>query len=323
MTGNIGYVINLTVMGEEMLKKDKTRLYQMLNSENVVGWLFLGPVLIIVIGLIFIPLCQAFLMGFQDLNLKRPANSGDFAGLKNYISVFTNAAFYKSMLRTLVFMVISVLLEFSIGIALGLVLNIDFIGRRLLQTMIIIPWAIPITVNGLMWKWILNSSYGALNALLLQFGLIDQYQSWLGDPQMAFIAITLASVWKETPVVAFLTLASLKTIPDELYEVSYLDGASRWRELWSITLPSVLPMLMVTLILKTVDAFKVFDIIYVMTMGGPYDSTKTIAYLTYEETFSYLNFGRGAAMAIVMTLIIGCFALFYYRILDRKSVTLE
>ena len=190
-------------------------------------------------------------MSFQDLNLKRPANSGDFAGLANYIAVFTNAAFYKSMLRTFLFMVISVLLEFTIGIALGLVLNINFFGRRLLQTMIIIPWAIPITVNGLMWKWILNSSYGALNALLFQAGIIDQYQSWLGDPQMAFLAITFASVWKETPVVAFLTLASLKTIPEELYEVSYLEGASRWRELWSITLPSILPMLMVTLILKT------------------------------------------------------------------------
>jgi len=306
-----------------MEKKLRKKFGEFINQENVIGWCFLGPALIIIVGLIFFPLLKAMIMSLQEYNLKRPATLGKFAGFDNYISIFKNPVFWQTLSRTIVFMLISLLFEFTIGITLALVLNINFVGRRLLQTLIIIPWAIPITVNGLMWKWILNSSYGALNALLMQLGIIDTYVSWLSNTNTAFAAITLASIWKEVPVVAFLTLAALKTIPEELYEVSYLEGASRWHELWKITIPTVLPLLMVTLILKTVDAFKVFDIIYVMTFGGPYDSTKTIAYLTYEETFSYLNFGKGAALAFIMTLIIGCFALFYYKILERNSAVGE
>ena len=246
-----------------------------------------------------------------------------FIFLDNYSIIFSDPYFWGSIKRTLLFMVVSLFFEFSIGIGVAQLLNTKFVGKGFLTTIIIIPWAIPITVNGIMWKWIFNPSYGAWNALLTQIGLIPAYQAWLSTPVSAMIILIGCYVWKVFPLVAILTLAAMQTIPDSLYEAAYVDGASKWYQFWHITLPLIMPSLMVTLILKTVDAFKVFDIIYIMTSGGPMDSTKTIAFFSYLETFKYMDFGKGAAIAIIMTVVISVFAAFYYITLNSYGSKLS
>jgi ABC-type sugar transport system permease subunit len=298
------------------MKNDKKCRF--LTREGAAAWMFMGPALIIIFGMIGFPLLKAFFMSLQSLSLKRP-NATRFIAFGNYIQIFKDLFFWKTLGRTLVFMCITLVFEFTLGIALALFLNTNIKGRRFLQTIIIIPWAIPVTVNALMWKWIFNASYGSWNALLTQLGIIDGYRSWLGDPVVAMLIIIAANIWKAVPIVTFLTLAALQTIPESLYEVAELDGAKPHYVFWKITFFMILPMLMVTLILKTVDAFKVFDLIFVLTSGGPYDGTKTIAFYTYEQTFSFLNFGKGAALAFIMTIIIGIFAFIYYKVMDRDD----
>jgi ABC-type sugar transport system permease subunit len=276
------------------------------------------PSLFIIFGLIGYPIIKAVGMSFFEYKMTRPGNHA-FIFLANYIDILSDSYFWASMARTLLFMVVSIILEFSLGIAVAQLLNTKFVGRGFLRTIIIIPWAIPITVNAIMWRWIFNPSYGAWNALLLQLGIIDKYQSWLTSPTSAMIILIACYVWKVVPLVAIMTLSAMQTISDELYEAAIVDGASKWNCFWNITLPLVKPALMVVLILKTVDAFKVFDLVFIMTKGGPMDATKTISFFAYLETFKYMDFGKGAAIAVIMSIVIGIFAYFYYRTLRSDS----
>jgi ABC-type sugar transport system permease subunit len=199
-------------------------------------------------------------------------------------------------------------------------LNVEFRGRWLLRSIVILPWALPTVVNGAMWRWILNPEYGALNALLTQLHIIPDYRSWLGTPWMALNMVVVADVWKMTPLAAFFVLAALQTIPRDLYEAAWVDGAGRLRAFFSITLPLLTPTILIILVLRTMEAFKVFDIIYVMTRGGPADGTQTIAYYTYVEAFSNQLFGYGAALAYIIALFILFFAIIYMRLLRRGEV---
>lgn len=295
------------------------KIKRALNSKEGTAWLLMIPSLLIIFGLIGYPIIKALGMSFFEYKMTRPGNH-DFIFLANYIDILTDPFFWSSIGRTMLFMVVSILLEFSLGIAVAQLLNAKFFGRGFLRTIIIIPWAIPITVNAIMWRWIFNPSYGAWNALLLQLGLIDVYQSWLTSPVSAMVILIACYVWKVVPLVAIMTLSAMQTIPDELYEAALVDGANKFKSFWHITLPLVKPALMVVLILKTVDAFKVFDIVFIMTKGGPMDATKTISFFAYLETFKYMDFGKGAAIAVIMSIIVGIFAFIYYKTLnsDRK-----
>jgi multiple sugar transport system permease protein len=294
----------------------KFSLKRFLNSELATAWFLMIPSLFIIFGLIGYPIIKAIWMSFFDLQLTRPNNTS-FIFLNNYISILSDPYFLKTLGRTLYFMVVSLFFEFTIGIAVAQLLNSKFFGKGFLTTIVIIPWAIPITVNAIMWKWIFNPSYGVWNALLTQLHIIDSYRSWLSTPTSAMTILIACYVWKVFPLVAILTLAAMQTISDTLYEAAIVDGASKWQCFWNITLPLISPALMVTLILKTVDAFKVFDIIYIMTSGGPMDGTKTIAFFSYVTTFKYMDFGKGAAIAVIMTIVISIFAVIYYKTLNN------
>ena len=182
-------------------------------------------------------------------------------------------------------------------------LNEAFKGRTLLRAMLILPLALPTVVNAMMWRLIYNPDFGALNALLLQFGMLDAYRSWLGDPASALDMVILADVWKNFPLVALIALAALQTVPKDLYEAATLDGAGMWNRFWRITLPAIMGPLSVALVLRTIEAFKVFDIIYVMTRGGPASSTKTVSFYVYQEAFAYMRVGSGASYALIVVLI--------------------
>lgn len=289
------------------------------RQERFLAWLLIAPAFLVVFALIFIPIVRALWMSLHVIDLKRPALGQPFVGLGNYADILQDGSFWASVGRTAYFMGLSIALEVVLGVAVAVLLNQSFKGRGLLRALVLIPWALPITIDAIMWKWIYNPSYGALNSLLYQLGLISSYRTWLSDPISAMHMVIVADVWKTTPLVILLTLAALQTIPPALYEAARVDGASAWRSFWSVTLPLLRPTLTIILVIRTMDAFKVFDIIYIMTSGGPSDGTKVIAYYTYLEAFSFLRQGRGAALAWLMTLFIGVMAFFYIRLVNRET----
>ena len=172
------------------------------------------------------------------------------------------------------------------GIGIALLLNARLRMRWLFRTIVVLPWALPTIVNGALWRYMFNANYGVINAALTQLHLIGSYKAWLSSPFRALNIVVLADVWKNTSLVAFFLLAGLTTIPRDLYEAARIDGVSAWQAFLRITLPLLRPAIVVVLVLRTIEAFKVFDIIYVMTDGGPANGTQSVTFYTYQRAFS-------------------------------------
>jgi multiple sugar transport system permease protein len=224
----------------------------------------------------------------------------EFIGLGNYDRLLGDGRFWQSLANTLLFTICSVGLELGLGLAIALVLNRSFRGRGLVRTIALLPWVLPTAVIALGWAWIFNDQFGLLNDLLLRLGLIRSGVNWLGDPGLAMAATIGADVWKTTPFMAILLLTGLQSIPVELYDAYALDGAGPWRRFWGITLPLLRPQLAVALLFRSAEAFGVFDLIQVMTGGGPAGATETIALYIYATVMRYLDFGYGSALVVVV-----------------------
>lgn len=288
------------------------------QREQRQAWVLLAPMLIVMGLLTAWPLLRTIWLSFTDAALIGTGGEINYVGIENYLYALTDPDFLASILRTLYFTVVSVALEGIIGVLVALLLNQNFYGRSVLRVLVILPWALPTIVNAMMWRLNFNPDYGSINALLTQLGIIDGYRSWLGSPDSALNAVMLADVWKNYPLVTLMTLAAMQSIPDDLFEAARLDGASAFRRFRAITFPAIVGPLSVALILRTIDAFKIFDIIYVMTRGGPVDSTKTLSFFVYRESFSYLRAGSGAAYAILMTLMCSILIALYMAMLYRQ-----
>jgi multiple sugar transport system permease protein/N,N'-diacetylchitobiose transport system permease protein len=202
-----------------------------------------------------------------------------------------------------------------LGLLLALLMNQPLRLRWILRGLVILPWALPGVSNALMWRWIDQAQYGALNALLTQTGLTNSYINWLGDPHIAIFMVVLADVYKNTPLVALLILAALQTVPKEPIEAARVDGAGSFQVFRYITLSWIKPVILIALVLRTMDAFKVFDTIWIMTKGGPANSTQTIAIYAYQTAYNTYNFGGGAALGYLIALLIAVLAAIYIRLL--------
>lgn len=290
-----------------------------LDRPAFLALVLLVPTLVLVFGVLLYPILDTLRLSLTDRVLSRPA-SGAFVGLANYLEALRDPEFRAAMGRTFYFALVTVPVETTLGLLIALLLNQEFRGRGFVRGIIILPWALPYIVNGVMWKWILNANYGALNALLSQLGLISHYQVWLGDPSTAFNFVILANIWKETPVAVILILAALQTIPRELYEAARVDGANAFRQFWAVTFPMLRPVIAVTMVVKTVWALKEFDLIYIMTGGGPANSTSVATFYTYLTTFKFLKFGYGAAMAFIIVLLSLVIAFVYIRLISPNEV---
>ncbi|AVV39587.1 carbohydrate ABC transporter permease [Pantoea vagans] len=273
------------------------------QREQRQAWMLLAPMLLVMLLLTAWPLLRTIWLSFTDAALIGSGETPAWIGLENYLYALSDPDFQASVWRTLYFTLVSVTFEGVIGVLVALLLNQKFVGRNVLRVLVILPWALPTIVNAMMWRLNFNPDYGSINALLSQLGIIDGYRSWLGSPDAALNAVMFADIWKNYPLVTLLVLAALQSIPEDLFEAARLDGASAWRRFRAITFPAIVAPLGVALVLRTIDAFKIFDIIYVMTRGGPVDSTKTLSFFVYQESFSYLRAGSGAAYAILMTLM--------------------
>ena len=281
---------------------------------------FVAPAALVIILIVLIPLGRALWMSVFDIRLTRPGVE-PFVGLGNYIEQLTSGDFWAATGRALYFTVVSTALELGFGMGLALLMDQPLRWRWLLRTLVILPWALPTIVNALMWRWIDNAEYGALNALLTQTGVLHDYQPWLSDSDLAMWMVIIADVWKLTPLVAILLLAGLQSIDREVVEVARVDGAGPWQVFRHILLPLVKPVMLILLVLRTMEAFKVFDLIWIMTHGGPANSTQTIAIYAYQTAYQGFDFGRGAALGYLIALVIMVLAAIYLRLLGRMGQT--
>lgn len=295
------------------------RLFTLRQQEERDGFWMLLPA-IGVIGIIsLLPILFTLVLSFTDTPLSNPSPQ-NFVGFSNYFSFITSKDFWASIWRTFYFTSVSVGLELVLGLAIALLIHAKPFGWQFLRASLIIPWAVPTIVNGAIWRWIYNADYGALNALLYSLGIIGKYQAWLTKPFLAMNLVIVADVWHSVPFIALILQAAMATIPNEIEEAAMIDGASVWQRFQHIRLPLLRPAILVALVVRTVEAFRVFDIIYVITQGGPAFGTVTISYLTYLESFTYGHLGSGAALSFLISAITLILALIYIRILYRPEV---
>jgi len=308
-------------MSEEKMSSTKTirKIGKFLFSSTGVAYLLILPSLIVIFGVIMWPVLYSLYISFHKMYMVHPGKF-PFIGLGNYGKALHNPVFWAAVGRTFYFTGVSVGISVIIGLGIALVLNEDFRGRAFMRGLIILPWALSSVVNGMMWKWIYNGNYGALNGLLLQLGWIDSYKVWLSNWKIAMNLVIIAEIWKETPIGVIFILASLQTIPGALYEAAKVDGANAWDRFKHVTLPLLKPIILLLIIIKSIWAIRdSFDIVYMITRGGPGESTQVVTFYAYIATFKFLRFGYGAALAYLITLIIFIFTVVYVRLIYYRE----
>jgi multiple sugar transport system permease protein len=264
--------------------------------------MMLAPMSLVLLLVVGYPLVDALWLSLHRVNLAHPEQGQPFIGVGNYLYAFRQTAFWSAFQRTLYFTVTSVALEMALGVLFAVLLNERFRGNLGARLAMIFPWALLTVSNGVLWTWILNPTYGVANALLLYIGVLQAPKAWLSDTFWTMHVIILADAWKAVPTMTLLLLAGLQPISHELYEAAEVDGATRWQKFSRITLPLLRPVILVAVALRTIGAFRVFDIIYVLTgNGGPADSTKVLSFYAYDQAFRYLFFGYGAAVSWLIT----------------------
>ena len=281
------------------------------------------PALAIILAILAYPMAASLWLSLHHVALAGGRLQQDFVGFANYSDLLASDTFRLTVANSALFSVCEVVAVVGLGLGVALLLNHP-IGRfGLFRVLLIVPWAIAPVANAVLWKWILNANYGILNAVLVQVGLIDEYVTWLGTPARALYMLLIVDIWKSIPFIALLLLAGLQKIPAMLYRAARLDGANAWQQFRFVTLPSLRTTLAIAIILQTLWSFKLFDLIYVLTRGGPADGTLLLNYLAYRETFNFLHIGNGAAVANVVFFASLVLAILYIRLLrpgGRKAV---
>lgn len=281
--------------------------------------LAVSPAVVAIAALFVYPMLYAVVLSLYQLNDKLPEDTR-LVGLGNYLDLFGDERFQASLVRTGVFCLFTVFGGVATAIGIAVLLNVHFRGRMLARVLLLVPWAVPPVVNGIMWKLIFDGSYGIANYILLGLGLSDERIQWLAQPKLAIGVLIMAELWKLTPFLALMALASMQAIPTSMYRAAAIDGANQWQQFWKLTLPNLRGTIMFLLIVQSMWSIKVFDTIYVLTggSGGPAEATTTINFLAYLTTFSYLDRGYGAAMSISIMIIVCVVAAFWVVLLGRR-----
>jgi multiple sugar transport system permease protein len=283
------------------------------------GWLYLTPALVVLMALLGFPIVQSFLLSFQSVRATDGLFGGTWIGLDNYTKLVSDPLVLRATTNTVYFTVVEVVAVVVISLLFAQLLINPRVKSPFFTVVLLIPWAIAPVANATIWKWIYNGNYGIINQLLLATGLIDRPVVWLADPSMALNLMLLADIWKSIPFITLLLVAGLRGIPPVLYKAAKIDGASRWQTFWSITLPQIRPVLLICVVLQSIWAIKVFDLIYVLTKGGPADGTVTLNFLAYRSAFNFGNLGYGSALANLLFIMMFVAALIYVRLLGARQ----
>ncbi len=287
-------------------------MHRAFTAKKEILW-FLPAALLILLFFIY-PIYRTLSLCFQHMGLENGFQP-QFAGIDNFVRLASDSRFHDSLWVTTLFTVLSVGMEFGIGILLALLMERIERGRQAVRTLLLIPWTLPTAIIALLWTWVFNDQYGVLNTLLLRLGILDSPVAWLGAAPTAMAAIILADVWKTFPFVLLVLLAGIQSIPNEMYEAIEVDGGNAWHKVRYITIPHLRPFIFLALIFRIVQAYAVFDLVYVLTGGGPGGATETVSVYGYLTFMRYLDFGYGAAIVTAVVALLALTAWFLYRLL--------
>ncbi|RYH09421.1 carbohydrate ABC transporter permease [Tropicimonas sp. IMCC6043] len=278
------------------------------------AWLFLAPMLVTLFIVAAWPLGRTIWFSFTDASLDLMADA-KWVGIRNYLEyvdwgdgegqyygLLADARWWRSVWNTVRFAVISVAFETLFGLVIALVLNQQFRGRGLVRAAVLVPWAIPTIVSAKMWAWMMHDQFGILNDMFLRLGLISHPVAWTASPDTAMIAVLIVDIWKTTPFMALLILAGLQMVPQDIYEAARLDGVPAWRTFRKVTLPLIMPAILVAIVFRALDALRIFDIAYVLTPNT--DATRTMSVYARENLFDYDQFAYGSAASTLLFLVI-------------------
>jgi trehalose/maltose transport system permease protein len=287
-------------------RRRKSRLQR---RQARLGWLLLLPALAVVAFVAIYPLGKTIYQSFTNQEFLAGIEPTKWVGLQNYRDLWHDTIFRQSVWETIKFTLITVSFEFVLGMIIALVVNSNFKGRGAMRAAMLVPWAIPTVVAAQMWKWMFDDVFGVINDAGVRLHIINHSVAWISQPSTALAAVSAVDIWKTTPFVALLLLAGLQVIPRDLYEAADVDGASKWQQFWRITLPLLRPAILVTLIFRTLDALRVFDVFYVFYGNRP--DTQTMAIYAQSTIVSDGHVGYGSAISVAIFLIIGIFVVIY------------
>lgn len=277
----------------------------------------LVPVILVLLLFIAAPIGQSFFLSFHRIIIGLPQLKTPFVGLDNYQELLNDPVARHSFWITVIFVGTTTFFELLIGLLLALLIHHRFPGRGALRACVLIPWAIPTVVSAQMWRFLFSDAYGMINYAV--FGAeITKYIPWLALPPTALSSIIVADIWKTSSFAALLILAGLQVIPEELYQAARVDGAVAWQRFWHITWPLIRPALLMALLFRTIDAFRVFDLAFVMTQGGPADATNVLQLYGYKKIFVEGWMGYGSAISVCIFIIVLILAIVYVRMIGRR-----
>lgn len=288
-------------------------------SEKALAWLLLAPAFILIAMIVVYPIGKLIYNSFFDLRLSGGGGGAMYVGLQNYADVIKDGDFWNATKNTLLITLITVPGALVMGLGLALLANLPFKRKWPVRLSLLLPWALPLSFAGLIFAWFFHTEYGVVNDVVRRLGLQTEPTMWLLRPNWAFTAICLTIIWKTSSFMALILLAGLQMIPKSLYEAAEVDGANRWQQFWQITIPMLMPSIIVALIFRTITALQTFDIPYTMTRGGPGNTTETLAMLIHKTTIEYLDVGYGSTLAVGMFLLSIVVTSFYLHRVGRNA----
>jgi multiple sugar transport system permease protein len=269
----------------------------LLEEEGPLGFLMVAPAVLFLAALLAYPFILALYLSLTD---KRFGAEPNFVGLQNYITLFGTVLFWKALQNSLVYTIGTLVLKFIGGLAVALLLNREFIGKRVVRATLLLPWIVPTVFSTLAWWWMLDPAFGIINFMLKRWGLIDANLPFLVNPAFAMLTLIVVNVWRGVPFFAIVFLAAIQTVPEELIDASKIDGASPWQILLNVTLPLILPVALIVVLISTISTISDFELPFLLTRGGPSDATTIFGIMTYNLSIGSGLYGLGSAVTIAM-----------------------
>lgn len=298
----------------------KSGVFSKKRMESLKEYTFILPAFIFLAVFILYPVLYNFSLSVKDVNISNIVSGGaPFTGLENYKNVLADPYFKKATINTLIFMVICLSLQFIIGMLLAVFFNMHFAGAKWMRALVLVAWMNPVIINGSVFKWLLSGDSGVINYLLMTLGIIQEPIAFLTQPGIALFSVTAANIWIGIPFNMILLIAGMQSLPTDIYEAASIDGAGKVKSFFKITLPLLKPTISILLMMGIINSFKVFDLIYIMTKGGPARSTQILPYYSYELSFQSYKYGEGAVVSVLIFIFVMIFASFYLRMTQKEG----